>query len=66
MTTGLAGKTALITGAGRGIGRALALGLGAAGARLALLTPRRSAAPLIARISGDETGKVWDVADDLP
>jgi NAD(P)-dependent dehydrogenase (short-subunit alcohol dehydrogenase family) len=32
-----AGKTALVTGAGRGIGRAVALGLGAAGARLILL-----------------------------
>ena len=37
MTTDLAGKTALITGAGRGIGRAIALGLGDAGARVVLL-----------------------------
>jgi NAD(P)-dependent dehydrogenase (short-subunit alcohol dehydrogenase family) len=37
MATELAGKTALITGAGRGIGRALALGLGAEGVRLVLL-----------------------------
>ena len=37
MTSDLAGKTALITGAGRGIGRAIALGLGEAGARVALL-----------------------------
>jgi NAD(P)-dependent dehydrogenase (short-subunit alcohol dehydrogenase family) len=32
-----AGKTALITGAGRGIGRAIALGLGGAGARVVLV-----------------------------
>ena len=37
MTTDFAGKTALITGAGRGIGRAIALGLGGAGARVVLL-----------------------------
>jgi len=39
-----AGRTALITGAGRGIGRAVALGLGGAGARLVLLA--RSAGQL--------------------
>lgn len=32
----------------------------------ALLTPQRSAASLIARISTDVTGEIWDVADDLP
>lgn len=37
MAANFAGKTALITGAGRGIGRAVALGLGAAGARVILL-----------------------------
>ena len=37
MATDFTGKTALITGAGRGIGRAIALGLGAAGARVVLL-----------------------------
>jgi NAD(P)-dependent dehydrogenase (short-subunit alcohol dehydrogenase family) len=31
------GRTALVTGAGRGIGRAIALGLGGAGARVMLL-----------------------------
>jgi NAD(P)-dependent dehydrogenase (short-subunit alcohol dehydrogenase family) len=37
VTTDFAGKTALITGAGRGIGRAIALGLAGAGARVVLL-----------------------------
>jgi NAD(P)-dependent dehydrogenase (short-subunit alcohol dehydrogenase family) len=37
VATDFADKTALITGAGRGIGRAVALGLGAAGARVILL-----------------------------
>jgi len=35
--TDFSGKTAMITGAGRGIGRAVALGLGDAGARLILI-----------------------------
>ena len=37
MATDFNGRTALITGAGRGIGRAIALGLGGAGARVVLL-----------------------------
>ncbi|MEU0970139.1 SDR family oxidoreductase [Streptomyces sp. NPDC005917] len=37
MAADFTGKTALITGAGRGIGRAVALGLGGAGARVVLL-----------------------------
>jgi NAD(P)-dependent dehydrogenase (short-subunit alcohol dehydrogenase family) len=37
VTADLAGKTALITGSGRGIGRAIALGLADAGARVILL-----------------------------
>jgi NAD(P)-dependent dehydrogenase (short-subunit alcohol dehydrogenase family) len=37
VTASFSGKTALVTGAGRGIGRAVALGLGDAGARLVLI-----------------------------
>jgi NAD(P)-dependent dehydrogenase (short-subunit alcohol dehydrogenase family) len=44
VTTGFAGKTALITGAGRGIGRAIALGLARSDARVVLLA--RTAAQL--------------------
>ena len=44
MTADFMGKTALITGAGRGIGRAIALGLASAGARVILLA--RTAAQL--------------------
>ena len=37
MTTTLDGRTALVTGAGRGTGRAIAIGLGRRGVRVGLL-----------------------------
>ena len=48
------GKRALVTGAGRGIGRALSLGLAGAGARVAILAR-----------SQDELDEVADVIADL-
>ena len=53
-TDDLAGKTALVTGAGRGLGRAVALGLALAGARVAL----------VARSAG-ELGTTADRAQEL-
>jgi NAD(P)-dependent dehydrogenase (short-subunit alcohol dehydrogenase family) len=63
-----AGKTALITGAGRGIGRAIALGLADAGAGLILLA--RSPGQLEATRAlllnrGTETARIRVVAADL-
>ena len=68
MATDFAGKTALITGAGRGIGRAVALGLGDAGARVVLLA--RTAAQLeetraLLREQGVPAGRVRVVPADL-
>jgi NAD(P)-dependent dehydrogenase (short-subunit alcohol dehydrogenase family) len=63
VTSEFAGKTALITGAGRGIGRAVALGVADAGASLILLA--RSVA-LISYLSGDDTGAIWDVSAAAP
>jgi NAD(P)-dependent dehydrogenase (short-subunit alcohol dehydrogenase family) len=68
MATDFAGKTALITGAGRGIGRAIALGLGGAGASLVLLA--RTTAQLdetrdLLRERGVPAGRISVVPADL-
>jgi NAD(P)-dependent dehydrogenase (short-subunit alcohol dehydrogenase family) len=69
VATELAGKTALITGAGRGIGRALALGLAAEGVRLVLLARSgdqlaQTAAELTAAGAAEPLIIQADVADD--
>jgi NAD(P)-dependent dehydrogenase (short-subunit alcohol dehydrogenase family) len=68
VVTDFAGKTALITGAGRGIGRAVALGLGGAGARVVLLA--RTATQLdetraLLREHGVPAGRVSVLPADL-
>ncbi len=67
MTQALAARTAWITGAGTGIGRAVALELAAAGMQLALSGRRREALESVQREVLDQGGRceihVLDVAD---
>ena len=68
MATDFAGKTALITGAGRGIGRAVALGLGGAGARVVLLartTAQLEETRALLRERGVPAGRVSVLPADL-
>ena len=52
MDFAIAGKTALVTGASSGIGRGIALALGAEGVRLALVARRRN---LLEKVAGEIT-----------
>jgi 3-hydroxybutyrate dehydrogenase len=61
---GLAGRTALVTGGGRGIGRAIALDLAAAGAHVALAARTRAEIDAVAREAGGKAVALQvDVAD---
>ena len=67
MTRPLDGETALVTGASRGIGRAIALALGAAGARVVGTATSEAGAAAIGQALNDAGvtghGEVLDVAD---
>jgi NAD(P)-dependent dehydrogenase (short-subunit alcohol dehydrogenase family) len=61
----LDGKTALVTGAGRGIGRAIALALAAAGAELVLVSRTRSQLDEVARDIASTGGNARVVPFDV-
>jgi NAD(P)-dependent dehydrogenase (short-subunit alcohol dehydrogenase family) len=58
MQTGLAGRTAVITGASRGIGRAIAFGLAAEGANVVLSSRRQES---LDQVAAELSGKYPDV-----
>ncbi len=61
----LAGKTALITGASRGIGRAVAVGMAAAGADLALVARSEDGLAATAREIGEHGRKAFVIPADV-
>ena len=62
--SGLAGRTALVTGGGRGIGRAIALDLAAAGVKVAIASRTRTEIDAVAREAGHGAMALTaDVAD---
>ncbi len=67
MSKSLEGRVALVTGAGRGLGREIAIGLAQAGARIALVSRTQAeldeAADTIRRHGGDATAMRADVGD---
>ncbi|MCP5540074.1 MAG: SDR family NAD(P)-dependent oxidoreductase [Akkermansiaceae bacterium] len=64
--TSLLGKVAFVSGASSGIGRAIAIALGAAGARVALCARRRDRLEAVAKTIADAGGEAWvETADFL-
>jgi 2-hydroxycyclohexanecarboxyl-CoA dehydrogenase len=58
---GLAGKVAIVTGGGQGIGRALSLRLAAEGCKVAIFDLRPDAGAETAKLAGDATVKTYEV-----
>jgi NAD(P)-dependent dehydrogenase (short-subunit alcohol dehydrogenase family) len=65
MTTTLDGRTALVTGAGRGIGRAIAIGLGHRGAHVGLLARTQRDLDEVAAKIRDDGGTAIALAADI-
>src|SRR5438132_9351513 len=61
----LDGKTALVTGAGRGIGRAVSLALAGAGAELVLVSRTPSELDEVAHLITAGGGKAWALPFDV-
>ena len=59
------GRTALVTGASRGLGAALARGLARAGARVVLVARGREALEQVASSIREERGEAYVVVADL-
>lgn len=60
---GLSGKTAVVTGAGRGIGQVIAVGLAKAGAEIVIIS--RSGAEETVRMIAENGGKAYDLRADV-
>ncbi|MGD0607568.1 MAG: SDR family NAD(P)-dependent oxidoreductase [Streptosporangiaceae bacterium] len=65
MTDRLDGRIALVTGGGRGIGRAVAAGLAAAGARVAVLARSAGELEQTVKLAGDRGGEALALPADV-
>lgn len=63
MDLGIAGRTALVVGASKGLGRGIAAELAAEGARVALTSRSAERAAAVAAEIGAAAGLAWDTAD---
>jgi NAD(P)-dependent dehydrogenase (short-subunit alcohol dehydrogenase family) len=61
----LTGKTAIVTGAGRGIGKALAIGLSEAGAQVAVVARTEADLQEVVRTIEQNGGRAYPIAVDL-